>query len=185
MSDTEISQKNLSIGGNYTQNINSNLKIDNRELNKAEIYDCLEIFLHMAKKDVEMNITVAPAELNKKLSFNHAGKYIQLFKDYYLIIEQVGEVISNDFPNGEIIVSELKKLFYDAIPAEAYDDNGEYKIVDGSGILDELRNNIAYIIKHDTRYDPNELTVEVVDRFVISFVGYGVSECQILQNPNQ
>ena len=186
MSDTKINQKNISVGGDFRQNIDNSINyIIDCELNKAEIYDCLEFFLHMSKKDVEMNITVAPAELNKKLSFNHAGKYIKLFKDYYFIIERVGEVISHDFPDGEIIVSSLKSLFYDTIPTDAYDDNGEYNIVDGSHILDVLRKKIADRIKNDTRYDPDKLSVEVVDSFVIAFVGYGVSECQILQNPNQ
>ncbi|WP_431463063.1 hypothetical protein QU408_03585 [Lactobacillus crispatus] len=189
MMNTKIKQSGFSVNGNFHQNLgteNFNLQIG-PALKKAQIYDCLESFIknNDISPNKEMDISTLPAELNKKLCFNHAGKYINLFKDYYLDITAVGEVISEGFPNGELIISSLKSLFYNAIPNIDYNDDGSITVKDGSAILDKLFETISERINHDPRYKNDQISLEVIERFVYSFIGYGVSICQVLLNPNK
>lgn len=179
----KISQKDFNTGGNFTQNIGSNVFNAEGELNDSQIYDCLECFEGNSNK--EMDISVPPAGLNKKLSFNHAGKYILLFQNYYRDIENMEKVISNDYPTGDNIVSTLIDIFYDSVPDDKYDDEGNITINNGSKVLDKMRTKIVNRIIHDPRFKSKSKKIEIAEKFAIAFIGYGVRTCQVLLNPEK
>lgn len=183
---TKINQKNVEAGRDFIVNTGT-LSINGSErlLKKSQIYECLKFFENDLHEST-MDISVPPAKLNKKLSFNHAGKYINLFKDCYLDIDLVSQVLANDFSSsGEIIVSDLKNMFFQVVPNENYRDDGTVIINNGDVLLDRLRERILERIKNDPRYRSDKLSIEVVDKFVYAFIGYGVNECQVLLNPNK
>ncbi|MFR0614650.1 hypothetical protein ACLUXJ_09830 [Lactobacillus porci] len=185
MNNVNLNQKNMNIGGNFTQSVDNNIYIESTvELEKSQIYSCLTIFSNSTTPVAEMDIEKIPAELNVKLSYNHAGKYINIFADRYLDIENIGKIIINDFPDGQTIISSLKTMFINSISDKDYNDDGSFTVNDGATLLDALYDQVKARITKDPRYDRNNLSVETVEKFVYAFLGYGVSECQVLLNPN-
>lgn len=188
MSDIEVDQRRACINGNFEQSINNNTNnyyCQGVRLEKSQIYTCLNLFLGSDNPLDKMDIKKLPAELNTKLQYNHAGKYINLFENYCSEIEKIRNIVSEDIPNGQSIVSTLKLMFENAIPNEDYHDDGSFIVNDGSTVLDTLSKEVKQRIIQDPRYDGSKLSFETVEKFVYAFLGYGVSECQVLLNPNK
>lgn len=186
MTSIKTSQKNVNIGGDYYQTILTSGK--SMPLTRTQVYDCLTFFIENIKDTKLKNIDIStlPATLNKKLCFNHAGKYINIFKNHYLDIELVGNVIQNEFSDsGEIIISDLKDQFYNIVPYDAYDDSGNFKINNGDEILDVLYEKLLKRVQGDQRFTVSKVNIEILKKFLYAFIGYGVKICQILVNPNK
>ncbi|MGN8628943.1 hypothetical protein [Lactobacillus amylovorus] len=187
MNDIKIDQKRINAKGNFTQNINIGTA-DTQLLEKTQIYDCLKLFLDDDVPKDNTDTSVPPAKLNSKLIFNHAIKFINIFKNHYLDIVTLSNVIETDFSNdGNLIISDLRDQFFDMVPEEDYNPNtGEIiSINNGYDILKKLHENICMRIYKDPRFDSKNLTIEIVSKFVYAFLGYGVEICQILLNPNK
>ena len=187
MNDIKINQNHINVGGDLTQNINIG-KMGTQLLEQTQIYDCLKLFLDDNISKDNTDTSVLPAKLDCKLVFNHAVKFINIFKNHYLDIMTLGNVIENAFSeNSNLIISDLRDQFFDIVPEKSYNSKtGEIVSIDnGYKILKKLHENICMRICNDPRFDSKDLTIEIVRKFVYAFLGYGVENCQILLNPNK
>lgn len=184
MSVNRFTQEAKTFSGDINQKIICN---NTTRLTKTIIYECLEAFIEGDEKDnPDMDISVPPEGLKKKLNFNGANKYIKIFKGYASRYLKIAEIFKNEeLLDCERYIRALKKTFYNAIPEDLYDEEGDIaSIKNGSEILDTIFKEIFNKIVSDKRYAEKVLEEELVEDFVYIFMEYGVMECQILLNPN-
>lgn len=190
MSDIDIRQRRVSAGRDFNQNFDNSHNINNylmqpQHLEKTLIYALLQRFLANNQTDREMDISMLPTELNQKLNYNCAYRYVQIFQDKYQDTAYIQEVITNDFPDGQLIVGNLRDMFHSVLPHEAFQGDGTVKVENGDEVLDKLFQNVKERIINDPQKEKDEIPIEKIERFVYAFLGYGVQECQVLLNPNQ
>ncbi|MBB1070580.1 hypothetical protein H5S40_10530 [Limosilactobacillus sp. RRLNB_1_1] len=179
--------KNTIDSGNSNTQINGdnntvNLSINPNKLTKSIIYKLLVI---IDNSDISISgefSLKAPAEMNRKLVFNKAPKYVHIFARYAYNLENFSQVLENCFENSQNILVKVANIFDEK--AAKFDDNAEYVIDNGDIQLDIVKKNLIFCILNDPRYNENEYDDITIESFVYILMAYTVEKCKILLNPN-
>lgn len=153
---------------------------DKRTLSKTIIYNLLQI---ISDSNIESNNDYSlalPARIDKKLVFNGAFRYKNIFVDYSGMLASFSQVIE-DFADSEKIVSKVHHIFLFYVPLHK---DGQPKAAEGDKQLGKIKNKLLTIIKSDYRYQGNYYD-EQIESFVYTIMLYCVEKCKILINPNE
>lgn len=174
----EIKQNAKTKSGNINQ---TNLFIeDKRTLSKTIIYNLLKI---ISESNIESNNDYSlalPARIDRKLIFNGAFRYKNIFFDYSGMLASFSQVIE-DFPDSQKIVSKVHHIFILSVPL--YKD-GKPKATEGDKQLEKIKTKLLTIIRSDYRCQDNYYD-EQIESFVYILMLYCVEKCKILINPNE
>ncbi|MCX8743787.1 hypothetical protein J3U50_07250 [Lactobacillus sp. B3795] len=191
MVEFSSSKKNVveHVGDNNSINVGDNnfYKIINcnpNRLTKSEIYTLL---LKVSEIDEDKNLDdydlKIPDELNHKLKYNRAPKFVYKSKDAYSQLMTFNNVISS-FTNSELIIRKVSSYYYDHAN---YDENmNKIRPMDGDQILDLVYQDIYESIKSDSRngFDIEKtISEEKINLFIILLLTYSLEKCKILENP--
>ncbi len=168
------------VGDNNTQNIM--VRLGGRDgLTHSVVHDLLALVYNgplCAESELSLD---APINMNEKLRFNNASKYLNVIRnhsgDYVMVRNAIRE-----FPDSEKIIKKLGDLFYDVAD---YDDNGELVVGNGDAQLDTIKGRLVDVLLHDMDYDAHNHSTEDVESFCIALVAYGVSRCIVLVKPER
>ncbi|MFU2206273.1 hypothetical protein [Streptococcus pluranimalium] len=171
--------------GNKGKDITQIMNITNVEqkpLVPTVIFELLS-FVYSFKFDNDSDFSLKePAELKKKLQFNHSKKYIWIFEqsidDYF----NLDKVLKNEFIKSEKVIENIKFLFWKACECN---DDGIRVVSDGDACLDKMHKDIKNRIINDPKYQSSGIDDFDIDKFIIALLQYGVIKCQILLNPNE
>jgi len=148
-------------------------------LTKSCIYDLLQIIISKKASGNDSFSLVPPAEMNRKLVFNNAPRYMKKFENHSDDYARLDEVMK-EFPDSEDIVKKLRDMFFDV--ADIGHDGILY-VGNGDAHLDRMADGLQSLIKNDVNYDINTTSIEVIEQFCVALLAYGVSKCKILVNP--
>lgn len=120
-----------------------------------------------------------PAHVKKKLVFNGARKYVNLFPLYAANSYLIGSVM-NDFTDSERLVLSIHTLY---LNVASYDDENQLSPTNGDAQLDSVFDSLTERIIKSKDFDANLFTTEDVEGFVYGLMLYSVERCKILVNP--
>lgn len=149
-------------------------------LSKTIIYNLVNI---ISESNIESNNDYSlalPARIDKKLVFNGAFCYKDIFLDYSGMLASFSRVIE-DFPNSEKIVSKVHHIFILSVPRCK---DGKPKATEGDKQLENIKNELSVIIRSDYRCQDNYYD-EQIESFVYILMLYCIEKCKILINPNE
>lgn len=180
-------RKNIIDNGSNNTQINGNnntlnLNIEPNKLTRSIIYNLLDI---IDKSNISISgefSLKAPAEMNRKLIYNNAQKYVHIFERYAYNIEDFSFVLQNYFENSQNILIKVANIFDEK--AAKFDDNAEYLIANGDSQLDIVKKSLIFCILHDPRYQESKYDDITIESFVYTLMAYTVGKCKILLNPN-
>lgn len=185
------SKKNVvgNVGDNNEINVGDNnvyntIIYKQNRLTRSEIYTLLikvsEINEDTFLDDYTLEI---PDELNHKLKYNHAPKFLYKSKEFYSQLMIFNNVI-NSVANSELIIKQVSFYYYDHAN---YDENqNKIRPTDGDYILDLVYQDIHESIKSDSRDSVDiEKTIseEKINLFIILLLTYSLEKCKVLENP--
>jgi hypothetical protein len=170
--NNEIYDSNQIFGNNNTIINGSNIQ----NISRSEMLDLLESFANSDINIYKKYSLKPPIELNKKLEYNNANGYKELFNDNSIMIYNLSDVIS-DFEDSELIILKLKHLFIDE---KAHFNKFP---INGDIILGNIIKKISKTIQSDARFPVQKFSSEQIEQFSISLVQFGISRCKILDSP--
>lgn len=169
---------NQVIGNNNLIN-SAILLFPSRPLSHSLIHELLDIVYSLPSSQDDSYSLTDPAQINAKLRFNNALRYISLIENHFDDYVRVDEVI-NEYPDSEDIIKKLRDMF---LEVASFDDQGNPCVGEGDTQLDKIKDRLCNIIKNDVNFDPIKHPDEKIEQFCIALIAYGVSKCKILEKP--
>lgn len=178
--------RQIAVGNGITQvNGNGNTIAENlivlgrRPLTHSLIHELLDIvYSQPLPRSAEYSLR-DPVQIQNKLLFNKAQKYISIISNHSDDYVQV-DLMMKDYPNSEDIVKRLRDMFLDVAD---FDEDGALCVGNGNDQLDSIKSNLFNTIVEDAHYDADRHTTEQIERFCIALIAYGISKCKILETP--
>lgn len=167
-------------------NLNENSAKPTKFLHKTEVYELFKVYKkeidkkRKYKKEKEKSKAL-PAELNEKLSFNNAQKYIDIFESCWKNIQTLELVLKSQNGIDGIEHSLRYEYLYDPLVKK---ENGSYVFDDGDEVLKDMKYYICKTIESDKDFD-SQTKEEEIKLFADALLGYCTGRCKILENPNK
>lgn len=169
---------------NTNDSFNHNFVINNmngyQPLTETQTYDLLKIIMESdLSEDANIELT-DPTGFYKKLKFNGVVKYKGILDDnvneQMMITQQIQDLENADRIIKKLHASFLKKMYLkDQNPVPG---DGDKQL---NSIFEEFKKGIL----SDPRFPNSHISEESVDEFVYGLLGYGISICKVLINPNE